>query len=115
MEDKIIEALADAFWYNGYEEEIQEWREEMRKEREQYNSVQCPFVSEDFSWWNMSKDDLYGYAQLQILWMLLVLLFGDYGTSPRYGWIEKTKECGAFLDRMISFIDEKIGDDDADE
>lgn len=27
-------------------------------------------------------------AQLQVIWMIAVSLFGDYGTSPRYGWIE---------------------------
>lgn len=28
------------------------------------------------------------YEQLQVLWMIAVLMFGDYGTSPRFGWIE---------------------------
>ena len=27
-------------------------------------------------------------AQLEIFWMMAVILFGDYGTSPRSGWIE---------------------------
>ena len=27
-------------------------------------------------------------AQLEIFWMMAFILFGDYGTSPRSGWIE---------------------------
>ena len=29
--------------------------------------------------------------------MMLVVWFGDYGTSPRSGWIEETVECKQFL------------------
>lgn len=31
----------------------------------------------------------YDYGQLEIVWMFLVLLFGEYGTSPRSGWIDE--------------------------
>ena len=31
-------------------------------------------------------------GQLQIYWETAVILFGDYGTSPRRGWIEKVDE-----------------------
>ncbi len=39
-----------------------------------------------------------------VFWQILVLKFGDYGTSPQYGWINKVPECleyvKAFQQRM---------------
>ncbi len=29
--------------------------------------------------------------QLQVIWMIAVSLFGNYGTSPRSGWIESNR------------------------
>lgn len=40
------------------------------------------------------------FSQFEIFWMLLVLMFGDYGTSPRYGWINYEQ-----IDDAILFID----------
>lgn len=40
------------------------------------------------------------FSQFEIFWMLLVLMFGDYGTSPRYGWINHQQ-----IDDAILFID----------
>ena len=37
-----------------------------------------------------------------ILWFTLVCMFGDYGTSPRFGWIDKKKEAIAFLNSLLS-------------
>lgn len=31
------------------------------------------------------------------VWSVLVQLFGDYGTSPRVGWVEDTKGAAGFL------------------
>lgn len=31
----------------------------------------------------------------RILWSTFVAEYGDYGTSPRFGWLEKTEECEA--------------------
>ena len=31
------------------------------------------------------------YHQLQAIWMITVSLFGDWGTSPRFGWIDRDK------------------------
>lgn len=37
-----------------------------------------------------------------VIWQILVMMFGDYGTSPRYGWIQKTKECADFLQMIVN-------------
>ena len=37
-----------------------------------------------------------------IIWFLLVCMFGDYGTSPRFGWIGKKKEAISFLNSLLS-------------
>lgn len=42
----------------------------------------------------------YDYGQLEIIWMFFVLMFGDYGTSPRSGWIDKDN-----FDDLREFID----------
>lgn len=36
-----------------------------------------------------------------IMWFLLVCMFGEYGTSPRFGWIEKRNEAIAFLNSLL--------------
>lgn len=34
----------------------------------------------------------HGRSQLHLYYMYLVMRFGNYGTSPRYGWIQLTPE-----------------------
>lgn len=36
-----------------------------------------------------------------VIWSILVGMFGDWGTSPRSGWIVKPKECKMFLQELI--------------
>ena len=45
-----------------------------------------------------------GYKQdnmMQMLWMILVQLFGDYGCSPRTGWIEDIAGASKFVRQHI--------------
>lgn len=37
-----------------------------------------------------------------VLWFLLVCMFGDYGTSPRFGWVTEKEEAIAFLNDLLS-------------
>lgn len=46
---------------------------------------------------NMSSTD----KELNVLWILLVEMFGNCGTSPRTGWIEKRKDCADFLETIV--------------
>jgi hypothetical protein len=36
-----------------------------------------------------------------MIWMLLVGMFGDWGTSIRGGWIERHDECIAFIKSIM--------------
>ena len=36
-----------------------------------------------------------------ILWFLLVCMFGDYGTSPRFGWVTDRNGAVKFLQGLI--------------
>lgn len=76
-------ALLDVLYYNGYKEVIYELISYIESNEDVYGISQPNFLGNDY-------DD-----PLRILWSVLVMLYGDYGTSPRTGWIEKDrkKEC----------------------
>ncbi len=38
---------------------------------------------------------------LRVIWSILVCMYGDYGTSPRFGWIWQHDSAIAFLDKLI--------------
>jgi hypothetical protein len=88
----IKESLNDIVWYNGLYEFLQPLREKIINCNEwTYSPIFEPWY-EDF----LKESD-----QVQFLWMLLVLQYGDYGTSPRTGWVEmKNKE------HIIKFIED---------
>ena len=85
-------------WYNGYEEEFDKVlnylknRQIIIKENELYETIPRP----DF----IKPDDYI----MELYWMLLVYTFGNYGTSPRYGWIyrDKLNDCINHITEMIN-------------
>lgn len=46
--------------------------------------------------WLREPDTVVGW-----LWFILVCRFGDYGTSPRFGWIEDRDGAIRFLERLM--------------
>lgn len=84
----ILSALKDISDYNGHEEEIKELLDYIQKSNEEY-SISIP---------EFLKHNNCDYF-VNIIWQILVLLYGDYGTSPRYGWIEIINK-----DKVISFL-----------
>lgn len=72
----IIDALDSVTSYNGLAEEVESWK---HLEPNDYGSITAPDnvvipkTAEDY--------------QLQVIWMILVELWGDCGTSPRSGWL----------------------------
>lgn len=71
--------------YNGYEEDVTDILNELHKmfeSTDKFDSAKRPD-------WKVKcgrdKVDEFG----GIFWSWLVLRYGDYGTSPRYGWIYK--------------------------
>ena len=84
-EEKIQYALECIVWYNCH----YEWLERLANEIENTNGYYMnPF---DVSEWHSEK---------HFIFMLLVGMFGDWGTSIRGGWIEQTKECAEYIKRL---------------
>ena len=79
--EKWIEALDSVTWYNGLAETVLTW---LNLEPVVPDSHITPMLNYGLS----DDEDTDAYYQLQVLWMIAVELFGDCGTSPRYGWIE---------------------------
>lgn len=71
-------ALDYVTWYNGLAEDVAKWINLEPKN----GSIPCPNY-----YCGPENSECADYNQLQVLWMIAVVMFGDYGTSPRYGWI----------------------------
>ena len=107
-ENDFLDALDSVVWYNGLGEEILKW-----KNLDNYN-VKTPYgnyypdnwLSPKIDFWSKWPNDC--RDQLEVIWMICVILFGDYGTSPRSGWIEKKDEFFAFIDAITETDREQI-------
>lgn len=78
----LLEALDSVVWYNGYGEMLFELRNKI---------TDCK---------NVYYQEFYDDEQMQMIYMIMVCLYGDYGTSPRCGWLEMENK-----DEIIKFID----------
>ena len=101
---EFSDSLLTVFSYNGYEyylDVIRDYINEV-KDKEKY-SIQYPE--------HILKGETDSIAN--ILWSTLVVMFGEYGTSPRFGWIEKKRvcECLYFLDWFIELFEDKEDDE----
>jgi hypothetical protein len=78
-------ALSCIIKYDGHEE----WLEKLANKLEKTDFYKCPF---DIKEWHTEE---------HTIWMLLVGMFGDWGTSIRGGWIDKTKEASKYIRHLI--------------
>ena len=78
---RIFWALQSVVWYNGLSEYL------------------LKFMDEEPTANYIHKPEYMECKEFEIIWMILVSLFGDYGTSPRSGWIYKDNwnECKKFI------------------
>lgn len=68
--------------YNGYANTIRSWK----TLKVHYGKrISCP---ENYNASHSVKRDDADWGTLQFIWGTAVYKFGDYGTSPRFGWIE---------------------------
>lgn len=92
--EELIHALASVVFYNSYEDVLKNISDYIRHyDREEYYSFAYP------------KKILKEYKVDEfpnIVWALMVIMFGDYGTSPRFGWIdvENKEKALAFLNSI---------------
>lgn len=66
--------------YNGYDQQVKDIYEYLKQE------TVVAFFPHDLGILSNNVD-----SPDRILWSTLVVEFGDYGTSPRFGWISKTQ------------------------
>ena len=89
------------FWalsYNGWEMHADAMREYLadpanRTNRREFGYVMFPHGQSAC----VTKEDVTHDNPNSFLWMCLVQMFGDYGTSPRYGWIERPDDACEWL------------------
>lgn len=84
-----------AAWYNGYEDEFDKLLDYLKDQQNNTNSNTYSILRPDFI---KPENEI-----MELYWMLLVFTFGEYGTSPRSGWIYRDK-----LDDCINHITEMI-------
>lgn len=111
---ELLNALNSWFWYNGLlEQDGDEWVNFENISRPKYteNCIilalikalrenENDFLTLEYLETKYNLDMFYN-EELNVLWLLLVEMFGDCGTSPRSGWIEKRKECSDFLETIV--------------
>lgn len=94
MDEKLVDALDSVTWYNGLAEYIIEW-----KELKHITNIYGSYILDWDYYFNLL--DAASRSQIQVIWMICVNLFGNWGTSPRTGWIdEENKEA------FFKFIDD---------
>lgn len=71
MTNEIIDALDLVIWYNSYSIYFYKIKEDLLEAKETEINYIFEFSDDGF----------------RIIWMILVCMFGDYGVSPRYGWL----------------------------
>ena len=92
----MLEALLWVLLYNGYDDKIMRIYNYLKENADKSQVSYPDWLSDDVD------------APDRILWSVLVMLDGDYGTSPRYGWIDKPKSA---IERMAWFVAEIKGGD----
>lgn len=101
--DKGLEALLDVLNYNGYAQNIIDIANYIDS-CDDSSIVRYPIF---FNEYNCDKP-------IRILWSVLVVMFGDFGASPRYGWIENEnkKKCLNELKSWIELHDDRCLEDE---
>lgn len=94
----LISQLNAICWYNGVYEPLTKLREDIK------NYKGSNYLKFDDNLQPKHKD--FDNEQFEIFYMLLVLLFGNYGTSPRSGWLEMENRS-----KIIDFINKLVKDD----
>ena len=115
IKEKMLDALRSVFWYEGLLTEDDSgnystncWLVKFIDDLERNASTkyQNMYTVEDLEAFNKNNDfDEDEFDQRErhsVIWQMLVEMFGDCGTSPRFGWIEKRKECAEFLREIMN-------------
>ena len=85
QDKRAIDSFLSLAFYNGYEEDVEDIKKSLYKAFEfdaedKYKTVSRPDWKK-----KCGRDKIEEFGG--IFWSWLVLQYGDYGTSPRFGWI----------------------------
>ena len=102
---ELIDAIACIVCYNGYEDVLKDVSDYIKY-----------YKQDEFRCISYPKKILKGYKVdefTNIVWALMVIMFGDYGTSPRFGWIgiENKDKALSFLNSINRTYDPNYEDD----
>ena len=115
IKEKMLDALRSVFWYEGLLTEddsgnystncwIVKFIDDLEKNAN--TKYQNMYTVEDLEAFNKNndfdEDEFDQRGRHAVIWQMLVEMFGDCGTSPRFGWIEKRKECAEFLRETLN-------------
>jgi len=103
--NKCLEALLDlGYYYNGFEDHIKKMIDYIKTDEYSDLLIRCPkYLVDDW-------DDYDSY--MRVVWSTLVMWVGEYGTSPRFGWLLKKKShpCDLTIHDIMPDIDEWLKD-----
>lgn len=95
MNNDLIEALQYICFYNGHNEKITELINYIQENKN--GTISCPehILTED-------ADNF-----INIIWQILVVVYGDYGSSPRWAWINSENKQKAIM--LLKQINDEDG------
>ena len=115
IKEKMLDALRSVFWYEGLLTEDNSgnysttcWLVKFIDDLEKNTNTkyQNMYTVEDLEAFNknndFNEDEFDQRERHTVIWQMLVEMFGDCGTSPRFGRIEKRKECAEFLREIMN-------------
>ena len=115
IKEKMLDALRSVFWYEGLLTKddsdnystncwLVKFIDDL--ERNANTKYRYTYTVDDLEAFNKNNDfdeDWFDQRERHtVIWQMLVEMFGDCGTSPRFGWIEKRKECAEFLREILN-------------
>ena len=87
---KTAMVLSRVCWYGGYDTFLLIIAADMKKAINEGGKKHYKYT-----------DAFCGSAE-RLIWSMLVLMFGDYGTSPHTGWIDDMTGCIEFIEFFVS-------------
>lgn len=93
-DNRLEDALRAVAWYNGLDTDLRKILD-IQPDADGYIAI-----NDYLSVLGIGIDEWGG--QLQMFWMILAYLFGDYGTSPRFGWITDIDGAKDFIRRITN-------------
>lgn len=82
----FIDALDSIVWYNDLGEIVLSWK---YKKPDMTGYITPDYRDKGY--------DIETVTSLEFIWMIAVLMYGDYGTSPRSGWIKDCPDFQSFI------------------